>query len=791
MDDIFSQVLNMSLTGSVVILCVMAVRLLLKRSPKIFSYALWAVVLFRLLCPVSLPSPVSLLEVAKPQVAKTSGATSTVSYLPVEYVNTQRQLLLQTDDPAQETVRSDTVPARAVVTPVTVASWVWLAGIGLMVVSGGVDYLRLRRRLVGAVLYRGEVYLADHIVSPFAMGILRPRIYLPTSVPVKERRFIIAHERHHIRRGDHIIKLLAYAALCIHWFNPLVWAAFLLAGKDMEMSCDEAVIRKLGDHIRADYAASLLRLATGRKVISGTPLSFGEGDPKGRIRNMARWKKPKAWVSAVCILVCIAVLAACAVNPEKGGEDVPAETEAADTGSVTIPPEETVPDPQVPYLKEFTSNDGRVNVRMDLTAQETGGIYPVVEVVPHFLSQEEVRRAAYAIFGEDVEFYECEPTLTRDRKLSRSELQALLDRYAPYTDPEALLALDGVSKEALDESSLEFYREMAADVEESLQEYTRKLETAPEENPRPVCQWTYHKESHYFYDQDDPAMQSIDYEQRDAIEARVTVEGIPYIFSAQTQNSVYKDNFIHVYINDYDNPRGLGDAVFGALLCRTAEPTREQADAAAGKAEAILSKLNLGRWAIDKCYVYSSEPAGDLSDGTSIAYTICVEAVPELNGVPVINRGEFGAADGDNYGSPWAEFRFAPGGTLLSLTLNAPVDMTQVISEGGTSMEIGALLESAEAYLREADAHGYSMYQSIAYQNPDDLWDVEITEMRHGLSRTRVRSGEAVYRYVPSVILYGTVSCKDAATGRPYIFSSGTTVCLVLNAMDGSVLDTF
>ena len=482
------------------------------------------------------------------------------------------------------------------------------------------------------------------------------------------------------------------------------------------------------------------------------------------------------------------------MNPEKGEETpthIQAETEPADTGSGANPPAETNSDPGIAYRREFTSNDGKVNVRMDLTAQETGGLYPVVEVVPHFLSQEEVRQAAYAIFGEDAEFYECEPTLTRDRKLSRSELQALLERYAPYSDPDALLALDGISKEALDENSLEFYREMAADVEESLREFTRKLETAPEENPRPACQWTYHKESYYLYDQDDPAMQSIDYEQRDAIEARVTVEGIPYIFSAQTLNSDYKDNWIHVYINDYENPRGLGEAVFGAQLCRKAEPTREQADAAVGKAEAILSKLDLGRWAIDKCYVYSSEPSGDLSDGTAIAYTICVEAVPELNGVPVINRGEFGAADGDNYGSPWAEFRFAPGGTLLSLTLNAPVDMTQVVSEGGASMEMEALLESAEAYLREADTRGYSMYQSIAYQNPDDLWDVEITEMRHGLSRTRVRSGEATYRYVPAVILYGKVNCKDAATGRPYLFSSGATVCLVLNVMDGSVLDTF
>lgn len=325
MDEAFAQVLNMSLTGSAVILCVMAVRLLLKRAPKIFSYALWAVVLFRLLCPVSLPSPVSVLELLRPQVTETTGAASHVSYFPAEVVRTEAQQNStqepqanasqpETQSPAMPETVDKGLPA------LTIAGCVWLAGTAAMVVYSLVKYLRLRWMLVGAVLYRGNIYLADHIDSPFVMGALRPRIYLPSSVPMEERRYIVAHERHHIRRGDHVVKLLAYGALCLHWFNPLVWAAFILAGKDMEMSCDEAVIRKLGEHIRADYSASLLRLSTGRRIISGTPLAFGEGDTKGRVRNMANWKKPKLWVGVVCAAVCIAVLVACAVNPERATE---------------------------------------------------------------------------------------------------------------------------------------------------------------------------------------------------------------------------------------------------------------------------------------------------------------------------------------------------------------------------------------------------------------------------------------------------------------------------------------
>ena len=173
------------------------------------------------------------------------------------------------------------------------------------------------------------LYWADQIDTPFVLGVFRPRIYLPSNIPAQELPYILAHERHHIRRCDHIWKLLAYCALCIHWFDPLVWVAFVLAGKDMEMSCDEAVIRQLGPQIRGDYSASLLRLATGKKRIAVTPLAFGQGDTKGRVLNMAKWKKPKVWVSLLCFLVCAAVLAACAVNPKEKGNAV---DPSADTG---------------------------------------------------------------------------------------------------------------------------------------------------------------------------------------------------------------------------------------------------------------------------------------------------------------------------------------------------------------------------------------------------------------------------------------------------------------------------
>ena len=315
MSNLFSQVLNMSMTGSVVILLVMLARLILKRAPKIYSYALWSVVLFRLLCPVAFTASVSVLNALEPEVQEASESTSVVYFLPGEVSHASDFTFV----PAENQSGTDSVKAgeseHTHLDLMVVASYVWIVGSGIMILYSAIQYIRLRLKLVGAVVYRGNVYRADYIDTPFVMGIFSPKIYLPSDVPMNERKYIIAHERHHIRRCDHIIKLLAYFSLCIHWFNPLVWAAFILAGKDMEMSCDEAVIRKMGSQIRADYSASLLRLATHKKIIAGMPLAFGEGDTKGRVMNMAKWKKPKLWVSFISLVLCASVLVACAVNP--------------------------------------------------------------------------------------------------------------------------------------------------------------------------------------------------------------------------------------------------------------------------------------------------------------------------------------------------------------------------------------------------------------------------------------------------------------------------------------------
>ena len=333
MQAAFVKILNMSLTGSIVIAVVLLARLFLKRAPKIYSYTLWAVVLFRLLCPLSITAGLSVL---KPIPVDTTPGISAVSYQPVaqavrESISAPIRQQFVPAQPVEQPKQSDKT-----ISPMQAAAYSWLAGASVMAVYSIAQFFALRHRLAESVPVQENVYLADRISTPFVMGVIRPRVYLPSGTPGKERDFILAHEGHHIRRGDPVWKLLGYAALCLHWFNPLVWLAFCLSGKDMEMSCDEAVIKSLGEDIRADYAQALLRLATHKRIVSGMPLAFGEGDTRSRVLNMARWKKPKVWVSILCVVLCLAILAACALNPKQKETETDGETQIAGPARIVI-----------------------------------------------------------------------------------------------------------------------------------------------------------------------------------------------------------------------------------------------------------------------------------------------------------------------------------------------------------------------------------------------------------------------------------------------------------------------
>lgn len=293
-EEMFLKVLYRGMIAGGVVLAVLLIRMLLCRAPKIYSYLLWGLVLYWLLCPFTFASPFSFLGTlggtarARIQVVEGENHAGIQSAeMSEEQQGGQMEGAVLNAEWKGESIRL----SRRIV--LRFAAYVWIAGGAATLLYGAASLVLLSRRLRGAVRMQDNTFLSDYVPTPFVIGAIRPRIYLPSSLQEKERDYIILHERTHIRRGDHIVRMLAFLALAVYWFHPLVWLAYYLSGKDMEMSCDEAVMRKMGRDIRADYSTSLLNLATSRLFSGGTPLAFGEGDTKARIKNVMRWRRPK------------------------------------------------------------------------------------------------------------------------------------------------------------------------------------------------------------------------------------------------------------------------------------------------------------------------------------------------------------------------------------------------------------------------------------------------------------------------------------------------------------------
>lgn len=313
-ETLLPKILNMSITGSLVIVLVLIARLLFQKAPRILAYSLWVVVLFRLLCPVTLSANFSALNLFDVPVTE----EYTIEYVPNDIVSNafpKVDLLVDTaSDAVNRTLPQglEQVEQMPLTDIMAAATAVWLLGGLVLLMHSLYGLFLLRRKLRDAALLRENIYVSHLLDTPIVMGIIRPRIYLPDGLSRTEQDHVLLHEDYHIRRGDHAVKLLSFAALCIHWFNPLVWLAFYLADKDMEMSCDEAVVKDMTKDMRCDYSESLLRLSTGRRVVSAGPLSFCEGDPKGRIKNILSWKNPRllTWVAGIstCALLAVSLL---------------------------------------------------------------------------------------------------------------------------------------------------------------------------------------------------------------------------------------------------------------------------------------------------------------------------------------------------------------------------------------------------------------------------------------------------------------------------------------------------
>jgi len=300
----------MSLTASYVILFVMIVRLLLKKAPKAISYILWSVVAFRLIIPFSFESIFSLMP-----------RNTNVAPIPPDIIY-QQSPKINSGIKAFDSFVNNSLPVPAIeasVNPlqiyVEIGAYIWILGIVALLVYSFVSVLLLKRQLKGAQLIEKNIFEAKNIKTPFVLGLISPKIYLPVGLSKEEQDYILFHEKTHIHRKDHIIKVLAFLTLSLYWFNPLVWTAFRLMSTDMELSCDERVLREMNVDIKKPYANSLLSLATERHLLSGSPLAFGEGNVKVRIKNVLNYKRPTFWVVAVALAVTIVVAVGLFTNP--------------------------------------------------------------------------------------------------------------------------------------------------------------------------------------------------------------------------------------------------------------------------------------------------------------------------------------------------------------------------------------------------------------------------------------------------------------------------------------------
>ena len=363
MAAVFLKLLNLSISASWLVLAVLVLRLVSKRSPKWMNVLLWGMVALRLMLPFSIESALSLIpsaETLSPEVVRFDPAPTITSG--VEFI-----------DNAVNPSLSESFAAAplASVNPLYVwtylAGWVWLIGLGAMLLYALVSYLRLRRRVSVSLCVRENIYLCDAISSPFILGVVKPHIYLPSGLDEVQRQNVLSHEQAHLARRDHWWKPLGFALLAVYWFNPVLWLAYALLCRDIELACDERVIRTMDESAVKTYSTVLLACSMPRKAVITSPLAFGEVGVKERVKNALHYKEPAFWVVAASVTVCIVVAVCFLTNP-------PTDTDAA--GLVGFHRE------QVTYA-DVTGASGAQPSNVQLTAEETDAVYALLDALQY------------------------------------------------------------------------------------------------------------------------------------------------------------------------------------------------------------------------------------------------------------------------------------------------------------------------------------------------------------------------------------------------------------------------
>ena len=312
MNELFLKIINMSISASWLVLAVLILRFVLKKAPKWINVLLWGIVAIRLICPFSFESTLSLIpsaETIPPNIGMDTTPTINSGISAIN--NAVNPIISQSNTPMAG------ASVNLLQITIGIYEYIWIFGMIALALYTAISYWRLRRKVDTAVRYKDNIFQSENVSFPFVLGIIKPRIYLPFKMNGQYLEYVVAHEQAHICRKDHWWKPLGFLLLMIHWFNPLMWLAYVLLCRDIELACDEKVIKELGNEQRGDYTQALVACSVNRRMIAACPLTFGEVGVKERVKSVMNYKKPALWVIIISVIVCVGVAVCFLTNPKQ------------------------------------------------------------------------------------------------------------------------------------------------------------------------------------------------------------------------------------------------------------------------------------------------------------------------------------------------------------------------------------------------------------------------------------------------------------------------------------------
>ena len=312
MNELFLKIINMSISASWLVLAVLILRFVLKKAPKWINVLLWGIVAIRLICPFSFESTLSLIPSAETIPLNIGMDTTPTINSGISAINNAvNPIISQSNTP----MAGSSVNLLQIT--IGIYEYIWIFGMIALALYTAISYWRLRRKVDTAVRYKDNIFQSENVSFPFVLGIIKPRIYLPFKMNGQYLEHVVAHEQAHICRKDHWWKPLGFLLLMIHWFNPLMWLAYVLLCRDIELACDEKVIKELGNEQRGDYTQALVACSVNRRMIAACPLAFGEVSVKERVKSVMNYKKPAFWVIIISVIVCVGVAVCFLTNPKQ------------------------------------------------------------------------------------------------------------------------------------------------------------------------------------------------------------------------------------------------------------------------------------------------------------------------------------------------------------------------------------------------------------------------------------------------------------------------------------------